>query len=164
MARNTLSRSLHDVGLAAWFGGTLANAVALNAAAARLQPSLGPGVGRAVSRLNSASQLLYNGIHLTELKVKMKLGEYYALQCEHLRNLQRKAADAIDRTWEGLKDELGKTDEEARKVRRQVRPLIQGGLLSLAVLDPKIANLSVTLSVWVEGQVTELQAQSDVPR
>ncbi|SDQ38263.1 hypothetical protein [Quadrisphaera sp. DSM 44207] len=34
MARNTLSRSLHDVGLAAWFGGTLANAVALNAAAA----------------------------------------------------------------------------------------------------------------------------------
>jgi hypothetical protein len=33
MARNTLSRSLHDVGLAAWFGGTLANAVALNAAA-----------------------------------------------------------------------------------------------------------------------------------
>ena len=34
MARNTLSRSLHDVGLAAWFGGTLANATALNAAAA----------------------------------------------------------------------------------------------------------------------------------
>ncbi len=130
---------------------------ALNAAAARLQPSLGPGVGRAVSRLNSASQLLYNGIHLTELKVNMKLGEYYALQCEHLRNLQRKAADAIDRTWEGLKDELGKTDDEARKVRKQVRPLIQGGLLSLAVLDPKIANLSVTLSVWVEGQVTQLQ-------
>ncbi|WP_164699756.1 hypothetical protein [Modestobacter sp. KNN46-3] len=32
MARNTLSRSLHDVGLAAWFGGTLANAVALNPA------------------------------------------------------------------------------------------------------------------------------------
>ena len=35
MARNTLSRSLHDVGLSAWFGGTLANAVALNPAAAR---------------------------------------------------------------------------------------------------------------------------------
>jgi hypothetical protein len=30
---NTLSRSLHDVGLSAWFGGTLANAVALNRAA-----------------------------------------------------------------------------------------------------------------------------------
>ena len=33
MTRNTLSRTLHDVGLSAWFGGTLANAVALNAAA-----------------------------------------------------------------------------------------------------------------------------------
>ncbi len=33
MARNTLSRALHDLGLSAWFGGTLANAVALNAAA-----------------------------------------------------------------------------------------------------------------------------------
>jgi hypothetical protein len=33
VARNTVSRSLHDVGLSAWFGGTLANAVALNAAA-----------------------------------------------------------------------------------------------------------------------------------
>jgi hypothetical protein len=30
---NTLIRSMHDVGLAAWFGGTLANAVALNPAA-----------------------------------------------------------------------------------------------------------------------------------
>jgi hypothetical protein len=34
MARNTVSRSLHDLGLSAWFGGTLANAVALNPAAA----------------------------------------------------------------------------------------------------------------------------------
>ena len=33
MARNTVSRALHDLGLSAWFGGTLANAVALNAAA-----------------------------------------------------------------------------------------------------------------------------------
>ncbi len=35
MVLNTVSRSLHDIGLAAWFGGTLANAVALNAAAAQ---------------------------------------------------------------------------------------------------------------------------------
>ena len=33
MARNTLSRTLHDVGLAAWFGGSLMGAVGLNAAA-----------------------------------------------------------------------------------------------------------------------------------
>ena len=37
MARNTLSRSLHDIGLSAWFGGTLANAVALNPGAAEAQ-------------------------------------------------------------------------------------------------------------------------------
>jgi hypothetical protein len=33
VARSTLTRSLHDLGLSAWFGGTLANAVALNRAA-----------------------------------------------------------------------------------------------------------------------------------
>ncbi len=33
MTKNVVSRVLHDAGLAAWFGGTLANAVALNAAA-----------------------------------------------------------------------------------------------------------------------------------
>jgi hypothetical protein len=33
MAKSTFSHALHDLGLAAWFGGTLANAVALNAAA-----------------------------------------------------------------------------------------------------------------------------------
>lgn len=34
---NTFARALHDVGLAAWFGGTLANAVALNPAAAQAE-------------------------------------------------------------------------------------------------------------------------------
>ena len=38
MTRSTLTRALHDVGLAAWFGGTLANAVALNRAAS-LRPT-----------------------------------------------------------------------------------------------------------------------------
>lgn len=33
MSRSTYSRVMHDLGLAAWFGGTLANAVALNPAA-----------------------------------------------------------------------------------------------------------------------------------
>jgi hypothetical protein len=43
MARNTVSRSLHDLGLAAWFGGTLANAVALNAAAGAAHDSSSAG-------------------------------------------------------------------------------------------------------------------------
>jgi len=33
VARSTITRSLHDLGLSGWFGGTLANAVALNPAA-----------------------------------------------------------------------------------------------------------------------------------
>ena len=37
MARIPLARTLHDVGLAAWFGGTLANAVSLNAAAGAVE-------------------------------------------------------------------------------------------------------------------------------
>ncbi|MGY1718682.1 MULTISPECIES: hypothetical protein [unclassified Blastococcus] len=44
MARHTLSRSLHDLGLSAWFGGTLANAVALNAAAG--EAGSAPATGR----------------------------------------------------------------------------------------------------------------------
>jgi hypothetical protein len=43
MARNTVSRSLHDLGLSAWFGGTLANAVALNPAAAAADSASGTG-------------------------------------------------------------------------------------------------------------------------
>ena len=43
MAQDTVSRSLHDVGLAAWFGGTLANAVALHPAAAEADTAAGTG-------------------------------------------------------------------------------------------------------------------------
>jgi hypothetical protein len=43
LAQDTLSRSLHDVGLAAWFGGTLANAVALNPASAEADTADGTG-------------------------------------------------------------------------------------------------------------------------
>ena len=43
MARNTLSRSMHDLGLSAWFGGTLANAVSLNKASSNA--STAPAAG-----------------------------------------------------------------------------------------------------------------------
>ncbi|MCZ2523964.1 hypothetical protein ACFV1B_04695 [Streptomyces sp. NPDC059637] len=36
MSRNTVARAMHDVGLAAWFGGSLMGAVGLNGAAARV--------------------------------------------------------------------------------------------------------------------------------
>jgi hypothetical protein len=40
---NTVSRWLHDLGMSAWFGGTLANAVALNPAAAEAGGAAGTG-------------------------------------------------------------------------------------------------------------------------
>jgi hypothetical protein len=43
MASHPVFRSLHDVGVAAWFGGTLANAVALNPAAAQASTSTDVG-------------------------------------------------------------------------------------------------------------------------
>jgi hypothetical protein len=43
VARDTFSRSLHDLGLATWFGGTLANAVALNPAAGEASDSSSAG-------------------------------------------------------------------------------------------------------------------------
>lgn len=43
MARNTISRSMHDLGLSAWFGGTLANAIALNPAASAAESASDTG-------------------------------------------------------------------------------------------------------------------------
>ena len=37
MSRHVLARSLHDVGLAVWFGGSVMGAVGLNGAAATLR-------------------------------------------------------------------------------------------------------------------------------
>jgi hypothetical protein len=130
---------------------------ALNAASVRLQPRLGPGVGRVVSRLNSASQLLYNRVHLIELKIQMKFSEYYALQSEHLRKVQSRASEAIRRSGKGIKAAMGEVNHEAQKVNRKVVPLIRTGLLSLAVLDPKIANQLITISIWVEGEADKLR-------
>src|SRR5699024_3145934 len=43
MARNTIFRSMHDLGLAAWFGGTLAGAVALTPASGAAQDAYSTG-------------------------------------------------------------------------------------------------------------------------
>lgn len=130
---------------------------ALNAASARLQPRLGPGVVRVVSRLNSASQLLYNGVHLTQLKIQMKLSEYYALQSEYLRKAQSRASEAIRLGEKSAKANVDKVNHKFQKVQRKVVPLIRTGLLSMAVLDPKIANQLITVSVWVEGEADNLR-------
>ncbi|WPO98922.1 T6SS effector BTH_I2691 family protein [Pseudomonas sp. HR96] len=126
---------------------------ALNAASTRLKAVLGAGVECAVSRLNSATQFLYNGLSLIELHVPMRLGDYYALQSRHIRELQHKHANGADRP--------------RPKSRDKVQPLILGGVLSLSVMNPKIADLVVQVSLWVEGTVEDLKkalnAESRLP-
>jgi hypothetical protein len=65
MARNTLSRTLHDVGLSAWFGGTLANAVALNAAAAEA------GTDAATGRVANAGWDRWTPVNATAIGVHL---------------------------------------------------------------------------------------------
>ncbi|MEN5304464.1 T6SS effector BTH_I2691 family protein [Pseudomonas sp. TWI628] len=129
---------------------------AVNAASLRLQVRLAPGIQQAVRHLNSASQRIYNGVHLIELQVQMKLGEYYALQSAHLRELQNSAslklAEARAQMMPDLEDVKAGIFRQAGKV----KPIIQTGLLSLAVLDPKVAHQVIPVSVWVEGTAHEL--------
>lgn len=124
---------------------------AINGASLRLKPLLPPGVQRAVLRLNTASQWLYNGVQLIELQVQMKLSEYYALQSAHLRELQHKASVQAAKARERMLLGLRELDDDVRAARARVQPIIQNGLLSLAVLDPKLAHSVITVSVWVEG-------------
>jgi hypothetical protein len=114
---------------------------ALNSANARLSAILRLGVGQAVSRLNSASQLLYNGIHLVEVQVRMTLGEYHALQSAHVRSLEQRLANSADRS----------------NARPKIQPLIMGGPLTMAVLEPKLSKLEANVSVWIQGNVDDIK-------
>jgi hypothetical protein len=132
---------------------------AINAASQRLRPLLSPGIQRAVMHLNCASQWLYNGVQLVEVQVKMKLGEYYALQSAHLRELQKTANAAIAKARDRIHRDLTNMDLRAEENIRKVQPIIQNGLLSLAVMEPKVANLLIDVSVWVEGSADEVRSR-----
>lgn len=129
---------------------------AVNAASQRLQPVLAPAVRRVVMRLNSASQWLYNGVQLIEFQVKMKLSEYYALQSAYLRELQHKVNAAFADARDRMHHSLGELEKQTQQNMRKVRPIIQNGLLSLAVIDPKLSNAMIVVSVWVEGTAREV--------
>ena len=132
---------------------------ALNAASQRLAPNLPPGIQTAVRHLNSATQFLYNGVHLIELEVKMKLGEYYALQSAHLRELQHKANASIAEARDRMHRNIDDIDIHSTKAWNKVRPIIQHGLMSLAVLDPRFTHTMITVTVWVEGTAEELRSR-----
>ncbi|MEN5303544.1 T6SS effector BTH_I2691 family protein [Pseudomonas sp. TWI628] len=128
----------------------------LNAASQRLQTLLDPGIQQAVRHLNSASQRVYNGVHLIELQVQMKLGEYYALQSAHLREMQNSASQKLAEARAEMMPTLDELKAGVQNEARKVKPIIQTGLLSLAVLDPKVAHSVIQVSVWVEGTAHEL--------
>ncbi|MBH3472552.1 T6SS effector BTH_I2691 family protein [Pseudomonas putida] len=132
---------------------------ALNAASQRLSPNLPPGIQTAVRHLNSATQFLYNGVHLIELEVKMKLGEYYALQSAHLRELQHKANASIAEARDRMHRNIADIDIHSTKAWNKVRPIIQHGLMSLAVLDPRFTNTMIRVSVWVEGTAADVHGR-----
>ncbi|MEK1953750.1 T6SS effector BTH_I2691 family protein [Pseudomonas sp. YNh] len=132
---------------------------ALNAASQRLSPNLPPGIQTAVRHLNSATQFLYNGVHLIELEVKMKLGEYYALQSAHLRELQHKANASIAEARDRMHRNIDDIDIHSTRAWNKVRPIIQHGLMSLAVLDPRFTNTMISVSVWVEGTAADVQGR-----
>jgi hypothetical protein len=127
---------------------------AFNAASMRLRPVLEIAVEHVMMRINSVAQLLYNRMHLTELKVTMKLSEYYRLQSEHLRDVQRRAVETFEKGYWSSPRSFRRTGAPPLS---HLRPIILGGLLNLAVLDPRIASLTVTVSVWVEGKASELR-------
>ena len=132
---------------------------ALNAASQRLSPNLPPGIQTAVRHLNSATQFLYNGVHLIELEVKMKLGEYYALQSAHLRELQHKANASIAEARDRMHRNIADIGIHSTKAWNKVRPIIQHGLMSLAVLDPRFTNTMIRVSVWVEGTAADVHGR-----
>ncbi|MFK0095862.1 T6SS effector BTH_I2691 family protein [Pseudomonas sp. NPDC090592] len=132
---------------------------ALNAASQRLAPRLPAGIQNAVRHLNSATQYLYNGVHLIELEVKMKLGEYYALQSAHLRELQHKANASIAEARDRMHRNIDDIDIHSTKAWNKVRPIMQHGLMSLAVLDPRFTNTMISVSVWVEGTAEEVRGR-----
>ncbi|MDM3885924.1 T6SS effector BTH_I2691 family protein, partial [Pseudomonas sp. BCRC 81390] len=132
---------------------------ALNAASQRLAPCLSPGIQKAVRHLNSATQYLYNGVQLIELEVKMKLGEYYALQSQHLREMQHKANASIAAARDRMQRNLDDFEFGSMKSMRKVRPIIQHGLMSLAVLDPRFTHTMISVTVWVEGTAEEVHGR-----
>ncbi|AJQ46820.1 T6SS effector BTH_I2691 family protein [Pseudomonas putida] len=132
---------------------------ALNAASQRLSPNLPLGIQTAVRHLNSTTQFLYNGVHLIELEVKMKLGEYYALQSAHLRELQHKANASIAEARDRMHRNIDDIDIHSTKAWNKVRPIIQHGLMSLAVLDPRFTNTMISVSVWVEGTAADVHGR-----
>ncbi|CAI3800062.1 hypothetical protein DBADOPDK_02448 [Pseudomonas sp. MM223] len=50
-------------------------------------------------------------------------------------------------------------DIHSAKAWNKVRPIIQHGLMSLAVLDPRFTHTMISVTVWVEGTAEEVRGR-----
>ncbi|EHK63555.1 hypothetical protein, partial [Achromobacter arsenitoxydans] len=81
--------------------------------------------------------------YMTQVVVTMKLGEYYTLMCKQITEDRNKLVAAIE--------------QATGKAHRQVRSVLTGGVLSLALSDPKLAEQAVDVVLWVEGTASDLR-------
>ena len=116
---------------------------AYNGAVGRLGDKVDTGVRNVATRVNSAALLLYSHTYMTQVVVTMKLGEYYTLMCKQITEDRNKLVAAIE--------------QATGKAHRQVRSVLTGGVLSLALSDPKLAEQAVDVVLWVEGTASDLR-------
>ncbi len=158
-ARNTLVRSLHDLGLAAWFGGTLMGAVGLNGATAKakdpaerlrlsslgwarwapvqLAAILGHGTGGAGLILGNKSRLATQPEARTNTKVKLALAVAAAAATLYAGILGAKISKHADEGSNGVTEPTPDASDELAAVQRQqqvvqwVLPALTGALIVL---------------------------------
>lgn len=145
VARNTISRSLHDLGLAAWFGGTLANAVALNPASSQASSARATGAVANVGwdrwtpvnaaaigahLVGSLGQIAGNKGRLSEQQgvasmalVKTGLTAAALGVTAYSRVLGRKVSQTTDVPAESATEPAAGTPPEVARAQRQLRQL-----------------------------------------
>lgn len=160
MAKSTTSHALHDLGLAAWFGGTLANAVALNPAAGEADSSsrvgavanagwdrwtpvnaaaIGAHLVGSVGLLNRDVPRMHaqQGVaSMATLKTALTVGALGATA--YSRALGRKVSKHVDVPAESGTEPAATTPREVASAQRQLRalqwavPALTGGLVVIA--------------------------------
>ncbi len=116
---------------------------AYNGAVSRLERQVDAGVRNVATRANSACLLLYSRTYMTQVAVQMKLGEFYTLMCKQIGEDRNRLAAAIE--------------QASGKAHKQVRSVLTGGVLSLALSDPKLAEQTVDVVLWLEGNANDLR-------
>jgi len=143
--RNTLVRSLHDLGLAAWFGGSLMGAVGLNGATAEARnptertrlSSIGwdrwapvqiaalvaHGVGGVGLILGNKERLMKQGESRSNTAVKTVITGLAGAAYAYSAILGRRIANHSDEPSEGATEPTGGSTDELAGAQRQVKVL-----------------------------------------